>query len=275
MTSYTEELFGLKNKVAVVTGGTGVLGNEMCLALASAGANVVVLGRRKDAAEEVVRKITSMGSKAIAVSADVLDEGEMLRARQSVVDAFGTIDILVNGAGGNMPGAVVPPDKTFLDLKISDFKKVVDLNLFGTVLPSQILGEVMIRNKKGVIVNVSSMSAIIPLTRVGGYSAAKAAISNFTQWLSVEMAKKFGEGIRVNAIAPGFFLTEQNRTLLTNSDGTLTDRGKSIIQGTPFARFGSPEELSGTLLWLCSDASKFVSGIVVPVDGGYSAFSGV
>jgi NAD(P)-dependent dehydrogenase (short-subunit alcohol dehydrogenase family) len=273
--SYIEDLFGLKNKVAVVTGGTGVLGREMCMALSQAGANVVVIGRRKEAGDELVRKISSIGGKALAVSADVLNENDLVRAKQSIVNTFGTIDILVNGAGGNMPGAVVPPDKTFLDLRIDDFKKVVDLNLFGTVLPSQILGEVMIGNKQGVIINVSSMSAIVPLTRVGGYSAAKAAISNFTQWLAVEMAMKFGEGIRVNAIAPGFFLTEQNRNLLTNTDGSLTDRGKSIIQGTPFARFGNADELSGVLLWLCSDASRFVSGIVVPVDGGYSAFSGV
>lgn len=273
--SYIEDLFGLKNKVAVVTGGTGVLGSEMCLALSKAGARVVVLGRRKEAADELVNKITTMGGKAMAVAADVLKEDDLQKAKQSILGAYGTIDILINGAGGNMPGAVVSPDKTFLDLKIDDFKKVVDLNLFGSVLPSQIFGEVMIKNKKGVIINISSMSAIIPLTRVAGYSAAKAAISNFTQWLAVEMAKKFGSEIRVNAIAPGFFLTEQNRTLLTNTDGSLTDRGKSIIQGTPFARFGTPEELSGALLWLASDASKFVSGVVVAVDGGYTAFSGV
>jgi len=167
------------------------------------------------------------------------------------------------------------PDKTFLDLKIDDFQKVVDLNLTGTVLPAQIFGEVLVNNKQGVIINISSMTAIRPLTRVVGYGAAKAAISNFTQWLAVEMAKKFGEGIRVNAIAPGFFLTEQNRNLLTNPDGSLTDRGQSIIKGTPFGRFGEPDELCGTLLWLCSDASKFVSGIVVPVDGAFSAYAGV
>jgi len=166
--SYIEDLFGLKDKVAVVTGGTGVLGNEMCMALARAGAKVVVLGRRKEAADEVVSRIVAIGGKALAVSADVLQESDLLRAKKSIVDAFGTIDILVNGAGGNMPGAVVPPDKTFLDLKIDDFKKVVDLNLFGTVMPSQILGEVMVKNKKGVIINISSMSAIVPLTRVGG-----------------------------------------------------------------------------------------------------------
>jgi NAD(P)-dependent dehydrogenase (short-subunit alcohol dehydrogenase family) len=182
---------------------------------------------------------------------------------------------LVNGAGGNMPGAVIPPDKTFLDLNIDDFRKVVDLNLTGTVMPSQIFGEVIMKKKEGVIINISSMTAILPLTRVMGYSAAKASVSNFTQWMAVEMAKKFGEGIRVNAIAPGFFLTEQNRTLLTQPDGSLTERGNLIIKGTPFGRFGEAEELCGTLIWLCSDASRFVSGIVVPVDGAFSAFAGV
>ena len=174
-----------------------------------------------------------------------------------------------------MPGATIGPDKTFLDLKIEDFQKVVDLNLTGTVLPSQVFGETMIEFKKGVIINISSMAAMIPITRVVGYSAAKAGISNFTQWLAVEMAKKYGEGIRVNAIAPGFFLTEQNKTLLTNQDGSLTARGHSIIQSTPFGRFGQADELSGALIWLCSDASKFVTGIVVPVDGGFSSFAGV
>jgi NAD(P)-dependent dehydrogenase (short-subunit alcohol dehydrogenase family) len=273
--SYIEDLFGLKNKIAVVTGGTGVLGREMCRALSRAGAGVVVLGRRLDAAQNVVSEISSSGGKALAISADVLNEEELKSAKTSILETFGKIDILINAAGGNMPGAVVPPDKSFLDLKIDDFKKVVDLNLFGTVLPSQIFGEVMIKARQGVIVNISSMSAMTPLTRVAGYSAAKSAVSNFTQWLAVEMAKKFGAGIRVNAIAPGFFLTEQNRELLTKADGSLTDRGNSIIAGTPFARFGTPDELSGALLWLCSDASKFVSGIVVPVDGAYSAFSGV
>jgi len=273
--SYIENLFGLKGKVAVVTGGTGVLGSEMCLALASAGAKVVVLGRRKEAADELVNKITKQGGEGLAISADVLKENELIEAKKNILARFGTIDILVNGAGGNVPGASIPPDKTFLDLKMDDFKKVVDLNLLGTVLPSQIFGEAMVAKKKGIIINISSMAAIVLLTRIVGYSAAKGAVSNFTQWLAVEMAKKFGEGIRVNAIAPGFFLTEQNRTLLTNPDGSLTDRGKSIIQSTPFARFGEADELAGALIWLCSDASKFVSGIVVPVDGAYSAFSGV
>lgn len=273
--TYIEKLFGLQEKVAIVTGGTGVLGSVMCEALAQAGAKVVVIGRRKDAADKVVASIIANGGEALAIQADVLN-AEMLReARTKILEHFGTIDILVNAAGGNLPGAVIPPDKTFRDLCLTDFTKVVDLNLGGSVLPSQVFGEVMMEKKKGVIVNISSLSASVPLTRVAGYSAAKAAISNFTQWLSVEMATKFGEGIRVNAIAPGFFLTEQNRTLLTHEDGSLSDRGKAIVSGTPFGRFGQPEELSGALLWLCSEASGFVSGIVVPVDGAYSAFSGV
>jgi NAD(P)-dependent dehydrogenase (short-subunit alcohol dehydrogenase family) len=273
--SYLETLFGLKSKVAVVTGGTGVLGSAMCKSLAKAGAAVVILGRRKEAADNLAKEIIRSGGNAIGISADVLNEQQLVNAKKLVLEKFGTIDILINCAGGNMPGAVVMPDKTFLDLKIDDFQKVVDLNLTGTVLPAQIFGEVLVNNKQGVIINISSMTAIRPLTRVVGYGAAKAAISNFTQWLSVEMAKKFGEGIRVNAIAPGFFLTEQNRNLLTNPDGSLTERGQLIIKGTPFGRFGEPDELCGTLLWLCSDASKFVSGIVVPVDGAFSAYAGV
>ena len=273
--SYLDNLFGIQGKVAVVTGGTGVLGKTMCQALANAGASVVIIGRRKDAADALAESIRKSGGAAMGISADVLDETQLIDARNTIVQKFGAIDILVNGAGGNVPGATIAPDKTFMDLKMDDFRKVVDLNLTGTVLPSQVFGEVMVKNKRGVIINISSMAAIVPLTRIVGYSAAKGAVSNFTQWLAVEMARKFGEGIRVNAIAPGFFLTEQNRTLLTNTDGSLTDRGKSIINSTPFGRFGEADELSGALLWLSSDASKFVSGIVVPVDGAFSAFAGV
>jgi NAD(P)-dependent dehydrogenase (short-subunit alcohol dehydrogenase family) len=275
MTSYLENLFTLKSKVAIVTGGTGVLGNAMCKALANAGATVVILGRRKEAADQLAQEIVEGGGNAIGISADVLNEEQLILARENILKKFGKIDILINGAGGNMPGAVVMPDKTIFDLNISDFRSVVDLNLTGSLLPTQIFGEPLAESKQGVIINISSMTAIRPLTRVVGYGAAKAAISNFTQWLAVEMAKKFGAGIRVNAIAPGFFLTEQNRNLLTNKDGSLTERGNSIIKATPFGRFGEPDELSGTLLWLCSDASKFVSGIVVPVDGAFSAFGGV
>lgn len=273
--SYLDNLFGIKGKVAVVTGGTGVLGSEMCRALSQAGAKVVILGRRKDAADALASEIRKSGGEALGVSADVLHSQQLVAAREEILKQFGSLDILVNGAGGNMPGATIPPDKSFMDLAMDDFRKVVDLNLSGSVLPSQVFGEAMIKTKKGVIINISSMSAFRPLTRIIGYSAAKASINNFTQWLAVEMAKKFGEGIRVNAIAPGFFLTEQNRNLLTQADGSLTDRGKSIVNSTPFGRFGEPGELSGALIWLCSDASKFVSGIVVPVDGAFSAFAGV
>jgi NAD(P)-dependent dehydrogenase (short-subunit alcohol dehydrogenase family) len=273
--SYLNSLFSLDKKVAVITGGTGVLGSSMVKALSMAGAKVVILGRRKDVADELAKEIQKSGGEAIGVSADVLNAQQLNEAKKIILDKFGAIHILVNGAGGNMPGATIPPDKTFLDLKIEDFQRVVDLNLAGTVLPSQVLGEPIMKAKNGSIINISSMAAYIPITRVVGYSAAKAAISNFTQWMAVEMARKFGEGIRVNAIAPGFFLTEQNRTLLTTADGGLTDRGKSVIAHTPFGRFGQADELSSTLVWLCSDGAKFVSGVVVPVDGGFSSFAGV
>lgn len=275
MNAFIQELFSLQNKTAVITGGTGVLGTSMAIALAKAGANVVVIGRRKEAGQTVVDEIQKAGGKAMAVQADVLQIEDLKSAKEKILSAFGTIDILINAAGGNMPGATIGVDKTFFDLDSKAFQQVVDLNLLGTVLPSQIFGEVMAEKKVGVIINISSMSAFRPITRVVGYSAAKAAVSNFTGWLAIEMAKKYGAGIRVNAISPGFFITEQNRALLTNTDGSLTARGASVIQSTPFGRFGEPEELIGTLLWLCSDASKFVSGVDVPVDGGFNAFCGV
>lgn len=275
MTQLTKQLFSVENKIAVITGGTGVLGSVMAKGMAAAGAHVVIVGRRIEAGQKVVSEIEQAGGKARFFQADVLNKDELQQAKNKIVTAVGTIDILINGAGGNMPGATISPDKTFFDLDTKAFQQVVDLNLLGTVLPSQIFGEVMATNKKGVIINISSMSAFKPITRVVGYSAAKAAIDNFTQWLAVELAKKVGQGIRVNAIAPGFFITEQNRTLLTNPDGTLTARGNAVINQTPFGRFGEPDELVGTLLWLCSDASKFVTGVVVPVDGGFNAFFGV
>ncbi len=275
MNAFLQDLFTLQNKTAVITGGTGVLGTSMAKALARAGANVVIIGRRKEAGQTLADEIQKAGGKAISVQADVLQIEDLKSAKEKIISAFGTIDILINAAGGNMPGATIGVDKTFFDLDPKAFQQVVDLNLLGTVLPSQIFGEVMASKKVGVIINISSMSAFRPITRVVGYSAAKAAVSNFTQWLSIEMAKKYGTGIRVNAISPGFFITEQNRALLTNPDGSLTARGASVIQNTPFGRFGEPEELTGTLLWLCSDASKFVSGVDVPVDGGFNAFCGV
>ena len=275
MSPNNSNLFSLINKTVAITGGTGVLGQAMVKGLAAAGASVAILGRRKEVAEALAKEVRSSGGQAISVKADVLDREALTKARESILQEFGDIQILVNAAGGNMPGAVVPPDKTFFDLNLDDFQKVVDLNLMGTVLPTQVFSEDMAKRKKGVIINIASMAAFRPLTRVVGYSAAKAAVENFTQWLAIEMAKKFGEGIRVNAISPGFFLTEQNRTLLTNPDGSYTARGQAAINQTPFARFGKPEELIGTLVWLCSDASAFVTGVNVPVDGGFNVFGGV
>lgn len=269
------DLFKLDNKTALVTGGTGVLGSEMVKALAQAGAKVAILGRRLDAAESLAKSLREQGHEAVAVKADVLQREELESAREVVAKQFGTLDILVNAAGGNLPGAVITPDKNFFDLNMEDFDQVVDLNLRGTVLPTQVFAEMMAAQRAGAIVNIASMSSFTPLTRIVGYSAAKAAVANFTQWLAVEMAMKFGEGIRVNALAPGFFVTEQNRTLLTNTDGSLTFRGESIIRNTPYGRFGDADELNGTLVWLCSDAARFVTGVVVPVDGGFMAFAGV
>jgi NAD(P)-dependent dehydrogenase (short-subunit alcohol dehydrogenase family) len=268
-------LFDIRDKVAIITGGTGILGGRMARGLVAHGARVGILGRRKENIETIVKEIQNEGGKAIALQADVLDEDQLGKAKNLVVEKWGGIDILVNAAGGNMPGATVPPDKTVFDLSGDEFRKVMDLNLMGTVYPSMIFGKVMAEKKRGMIINISSMAAHQAITRVAGYSASKAAIDNFTKWMAVEMAQKFGEGIRVNAIAPGFFIGEQNRRLLTNEDGSLTERGKTIIAKTPLKRFGESDELTGTLIWLCSDASRFVTGIVVPVDGGFSAFSGV
>lgn len=269
------KLFDISGKTAVITGGTGVLGGAMSVGLAQAGARVVVLGRKKENGDALLKKVREAGKEAMFVQADVLDAEQLQQAKEIILKEHRTIDILVNAAGGNMPGAVIMPEQNFFDLDIDQFQKVVDLNLLGTVLPTKIFCDVMARQKKGVIINIASMSSFRPITRVVGYSAAKAAVDNFTGWLAIEMAKKFGEGIRVNAIAPGFFITEQNRKLLTNEDGTYTARGQAAIDSTPFGRFGLPEELVGTLIWLCSDASKFVTGVDIPVDGGFNVFCGV
>lgn len=269
------ELFNIKGKVAIVTGGTGVLGGSMAKGLAAAGVKVGILGRRKEEAELVYNEILAAGGEALVLTADVLNEEQLKNAKDLVLKTWGTIDILVNAAGGNMPGATIPEDKTFFDVSTDDFKKVVDLNLMGTVLPTKIFTSVMADKKTGVIINISSLAAMQAITRVVGYASSKAAIDNFTKWMAVEMANKFGQGIRVNAIAPGFFIGEQNRSLLTNEDGSYTKRGNTIIAKTPMKRFGENDDLNGALIWLCSDASRFVTGIVVPVDGGFSAFSGV
>ena len=266
---------GLTGRVAVVTGGAGVLGSAMALGLAKAGVKVAVLSRTATKVAAAVQSIESAGGEAMPLVADVLDREQLLAAKDQLLGKWGRIDILVNAAGGNMKGATIMPSQSFFDLSVSDFQKVTDLNLKGTVIPSLVFGEAMAKNGKGSIVNISSMAAQRVITRVVGYSASKAAIDNFTRWMSVELALKFGEGLRVNAIAPGFFIGEQNRRLLLNEDNTLTQRGQMIIDHTPMKRFGEPEELCGTLNWLCSDGAKFVTGIVVPVDGGFSAFSGI
>jgi NAD(P)-dependent dehydrogenase (short-subunit alcohol dehydrogenase family) len=269
------ESFDLSGKVAVVTGGTGVLGGAIATGLARAGAKVGVIGRRKMQGAAVVEVIRELGGNAEALVADVLDPASLRKARDTLEQTWGRVDVLLNCAGGNVPEATVLNERTFFDLGTEALRQVVDLNLYGTILPSQVFGELMAQQKRGSIINISSMTAQKPLTRVVGYSAAKAAVENLTRWLAVELAQKFGEGLRVNAIAPGFFLGEQNRRLLVNEDQSLTERGKRILEHTPMARFGEPEDLIGTVIWLASDAARFVTGIVVPVDGGFSAYGGV
>ncbi len=268
-------MFDLKDKVAIITGGTGVLGSAIAVGLINAGAKVGILGRTANKVEKKIAKLEILGGEALALIADVLDEDQLINAKNKVLKKWGHIDILINAAGGNRKGATIMPNQSIFDLNLAEFSKVHDLNLNGTVLPTIVFGQRMSAQKSGCIINISSMAAQLPLTRIVGYSASKAAIDNFTKWMAVEMANKFGEGIRVNAIAPGFFLAEQNRRLLTNEDGTLTERGQTIVDQTPMKRFGEPKELISTVLWLCSDASSFITGIVVPVDGGFSAFSGV
>ncbi|MEL6718932.1 MAG: SDR family oxidoreductase [Bacteroidota bacterium] len=268
-------MFDLTGKVAIVTGGAGALGGAMAMGLAKAGAKVGILSRTATKVEAKVAEIEAAGGEALTLVADVLDEAQLVAAKDKIVETWGSIDILINAAGGNMKGATITPTQTIFDLSMSDFDKVTALNLKGTVLPTTIFAKVMTEQKSGCIINISSMAAQQAITRVVGYSASKAAIDNFTKWMAVEMAHKFGEGIRVNAIAPGFFIGEQNRRLLLNEDGSLTQRGQTIINETPVKRFGEAEELISTVLWLCSDASSFITGIVVPVDGGFSAFSGV
>lgn len=268
-------MFDLKGKVAVITGGGGVLGGSMARSLGTAGVKVAVIGRSKGPLQTVVTDIQQAGGEAMMLSADVLNREALKQARSQILDAWQRIDILVNAAGGNMPGATIGPGQTIFDLQMEDFDKVTQLNLNGSVIPSLVFGKVMAEQRAGAIINISSMAADRTITRVAGYSASKAAIENFTRWMAVEMAIKFGEGIRVNAIAPGFFIGNQNRALLTNPDRTYTERGKTIIDHTPMKRFGKPDELNGALHYLCSDAAGFVTGIVIPVDGGFSAFSGV
>ena len=268
-----KNLFDIRDRVVVITGGTGVVGKANAAYLAEEGAKVVILGRKAEVGNAIVADIKAKGGEAMFLTTDVMDRSKLEQNLADILKAYGRVDALLNAAGGNMPGATIGPDGTFFDLKIEEFQRVLELNLTGTVLPTQVFLKPMVEQKKGVIVNFSSMAAFRPMTRVAGYAAAKAGISNYTAFMATEVAKKFGEGIRVNAIAPGFFLTEQNRTLLTNPDGSWTQRGQDVIRQTPFGRMGRPEELCGTIQYLISDASSFVTGTVAVVDGGFNVFA--
>ena len=271
-------VFDFTGKVMVITGGAGVLCSQIGRILFNCGANIVYLDLNQDLAEKQVNSLSKNGkpNKARAIHCNVLEIQSVQDAIAQVLTEFGHIDGLINGAGGNNPAATTNEKQVFFSLPVEAFKSVFDLNFTGTVIPSQVIGDVMAKQKQGVILNISSMNAFRPLTRIPAYSAAKAAINNFTQWLAVHMAQEYSPVIRVNAIAPGFFLTEQNRFLLTDQEtGELSERGRTIIEHTPMGRFGDPQDLVGTALWLLSPASEFVTGVVVPVDGGFSAFSGV
>ncbi len=268
-----ENIFDIKGDVVVITGGTGVLGRGIATYLAGQGAKVAILGRDEAQGLSIQNEITEAGGEGIFLRTDVMDKEVLEENARCIIEKYGKIDTLLNAAGGNMPGATISPDGTMFDLDVEAFRRVVDLNLFGTVLPIMVFGKAMVEAGKGCIVNFCSESAIRPLSRVVGYGAAKAAIANYTKYMAGELALKFGETFRVNAITPGFFLTEQNRTLLTNPDGSYTDRAKTIIAHTPFKRFGRSEELYGTIHYLISDASTFVTGTLAVVDGGFDAFS--
>lgn len=268
-----KNLFSVKDQVVVITGGTGVLGRAIAAHLAEEGAKVVILGRKAEVGNAIVADIKTNVGEAMFLTTDVMSREALEQNLADILAAYGRVDALLNAAGGNMPGATIGPDGTFFDLKIEEYQRVLELNLVGTVLPSQVFLKPMVEQKKGAIVNFSSMAAFRPLTRVCGYASAKAGISNFTAYMATEIAKKFGEGIRINAIAPGFFLTEQNRSLLTNPDGTYTQRGQDVIRQTPFGRMGRPEELCGTIQYLISEASSFVTGTVAIVDGGFNTFA--
>ncbi len=268
-----KNLFDIKDHVIVITGGTGVLGREIGKYLALQGAHVILLGRKEEVGQEIVADIQKEGGDASFIQSDVTNNASMEDARDKILKKYGRVNSLLNAAGGNMPGATISPKETFFDIQIEEFQKVLNVNLTGTIIPTQVFLKPMVEAKKGSIVNFSSMASFRPLTRVMGYGNAKAAINNFTAFLANEVATKFSPGIRVNAIAPGFFLTNQNRALLTNPDGSLTERGNDVIRQTPFKRFGKPEELCGTIHYLVSEASSFVTGTVSIVDGGFNIFT--
>ncbi|MFN0257680.1 SDR family oxidoreductase [Pedobacter ureilyticus] len=270
-----EQSFSLKDKVIVVTGGTGILGKAFIDAIVEAGGTVGILGRNEKVANERADEINKNGGKAIALIADAMNEEQLIAARDKVLAAYGKIDGLVNAAGGNMPDGVLLPEQDIFDMKMDGMKTVLDLNLWGTLIPTQVFGKAIAETGKGSIVNISSMNSKRAITRVLGYNMGKAAVDCYTQWFAVELANRYGDKIRMNALAPGFFLTEQNRNLLTTPDGGYTARGGAVIQQTPFKRFGNPDELKGALVWLLSDASRFVTGAMICVDGGFSIFGGV
>jgi NAD(P)-dependent dehydrogenase (short-subunit alcohol dehydrogenase family) len=271
-----ESLFDMTGHTVVMTGGTGVLGRVLVAALIQTGANVALIVRDTEKAQALFPADVASRERFLVLAADVTNGKSLCGARDQCLDRFARIDALVNGAGGNAPEATTSEGRRFFDLPESALRTVVELNLLGTILPCQVLAEPMVRQGEGVIVNITSMNALRPLTRIPAYSAAKAGIANFTQWLAVHMAQEYSPRIRVNAIAPGFFLTEQNRFLLTDREtGGLTRRGAAILTHTPMGRFGEPADLVGTFLWLLSPAASFVTGIIVPVDGGFSAFGGV
>ncbi len=269
------EIFSIKDKVAVITGASGVLGGSLAKSFIEAGATVVALGRKQETLDSRVEELTANGGEAFAVEANVMSIESLEGAAKKITEKYGRIDILLNIAGGNIPSATLSPDQSFFDMKIEGWNEVTDLNINGTVYPSYVFGKVMAGQGSGSIVNISSMAAYSAITRVAGYSAAKSAITNFTQWLASDVALKYGDKIRVNAVAPGFFIGDQNRAILLNPDGSLTDRSKKVIAKTPMGRFGDVEELNGAVQFLCSDAASFITGALLPVDGGFSAFSGV
>lgn len=269
------KLFNLEQKTIVITGGCGVLGGGIVKYLLENNATVIILDYNEELLLATIKQFKKISEKVAGYVCNVVEEESLQKVAEKMMQTYGKIDALINAAGGNKPGATVAPDQSVFDVDIEQFKQVIDLNLFGSIIPSLVFGKEMAKNKKGTIINISSMAADRAITRVMGYSASKAAIDNFTKWMAVELAQKYGDGMRVNAIAPGFFIGNQNRALLTNEDGSYTERGHTIIKNTPMNRFGNADELNGAIHYLCTESSKFVTGVVIPIDGGFSAFSGV
>lgn len=269
------DMYSIKGKTAIITGGGGILGGSIAKSFVEAGARVVVLDIRQQNVNDRVAELIELGGEVIGFVSNVLDVEEMKITRDKILKKWGKIDILINAAGGNLPGATLTEEQTFFDMKISDFEKVTQLNMNGTVYPCLVFGEAMANAGQGSIINISSMSTLSAITRIPGYSVAKSGIDIFTKWMAMEMGTKFGEKVRVNAISPGFFIGDQNRSILINEDGSYTERSKKVIARTTMGRFGDITELNGLVQFLCSDAASFITGTIIPVDGGFSSFSGV